>query len=93
MRGKRSKQYKKLMQHYGLVFGFREPYQVLGAPSLILKLQIRNSQKDIVDAQMIQDADRFTMDLVGGLERVLHGRVKLSRSPFSTLQQRSLTKY
>lgn len=30
MRGKRSKQYKKLMQQYGLVFGFREPYQVLG---------------------------------------------------------------
>lgn len=29
MRGKRSKQYKKLMQQYGLVFGFREPYQIL----------------------------------------------------------------
>jgi len=30
MRGKRSKQYRKLMQQYGLSFGFREPYQVLG---------------------------------------------------------------
>ncbi|KAL2059301.1 hypothetical protein ABVK25_000593 [Lepraria finkii] len=29
MRGKRSKQYRKLMQQYGMVFGFREPYQVL----------------------------------------------------------------
>lgn len=30
MRGKRAKQYRKLMQQYGLAFGFREPYQVLG---------------------------------------------------------------
>jgi len=58
MRGKRSKQYRKLMQQYGLSFGFREPYQVL------------------VDADMIRDADRFKMDLVGGLERTLHGQVK-----------------
>ena len=29
MRGKRSKQYRKLMQQYGITFGFREPYQVL----------------------------------------------------------------
>ncbi|KAA6415389.1 MAG: rRNA-processing UTP23 [Lasallia pustulata] len=58
MRGKRSKQYRKLMQQYGLTFGFREPYQVL------------------VDAQMIQDTNRFSMDLVAGLERTLHGKVK-----------------
>ncbi|KAL2041355.1 hypothetical protein N7G274_005737 [Stereocaulon virgatum] len=58
MRGKRSKQYRKLMQQYGIVFGFREPYQVL------------------VDAQIIQDAERFKMDLVGGLERTLSGKVK-----------------
>lgn len=58
MRGKRSKQYKKLMQQYGLSFGFREPYQVL------------------VDADMIRDADKFKMDLIGGLERTLHGQVK-----------------
>ncbi|TAQ90518.1 hypothetical protein B7494_g1164 [Chlorociboria aeruginascens] len=29
MRGKRSKQYRKLMRQYGMSFGFREPYQVL----------------------------------------------------------------
>ncbi|QSZ35335.1 hypothetical protein DSL72_008205 [Monilinia vaccinii-corymbosi] len=29
MRGKRAKQYKKLMQQYGISFGFREAYQVL----------------------------------------------------------------
>jgi U3 small nucleolar RNA-associated protein 23 len=29
MRGKRSKQYKKLMHQFELTFGFREPYQVL----------------------------------------------------------------
>ncbi|MCJ1309155.1 hypothetical protein MMC25_002810 [Agyrium rufum] len=29
MKGKRSKQYRKLMQQYALTFGFREPYQVL----------------------------------------------------------------
>ncbi|RDW67839.1 putative rRNA-processing protein UTP23 [Coleophoma cylindrospora] len=58
MRGKRSKQYRKLMQQYGLSFGFREPYQVL------------------VDAEILKDADRFKMDLVGGLERTLHGKVK-----------------
>merc|ERR1711964_877399 len=58
MRGKRSKQYRKLMQQYGLSYGFRVPYQVL------------------LDAQMIRDADKFKMDLVGGLERTLHGEVK-----------------
>ncbi|OBT61856.1 hypothetical protein VE03_08818 [Pseudogymnoascus sp. 23342-1-I1] len=56
--GKRSKQYKKLMQQYGLAFGFREPYQVL------------------LDADVIRDADKFKMDLIGGLERTLHGQVK-----------------
>ena len=33
MKGKRAKQYRKQMQQYGLTFGFREPYQVLGGPS------------------------------------------------------------
>ncbi|KUJ22595.1 uncharacterized protein LY89DRAFT_607309 [Mollisia scopiformis] len=58
MRGKRAKQYRKLMQQYGLSFGFREPYQVL------------------LDSGIIRDADRFKMDLVGGLERTLHGQIK-----------------
>lgn len=30
MRGKRSKQYRKLMEQYCMTFGFREAYQVLG---------------------------------------------------------------
>jgi hypothetical protein len=29
--GKRSKQYRKLMEKYRMTFGFREPYQVVGA--------------------------------------------------------------
>jgi hypothetical protein len=62
MKAKRAKQYRKLMQQYGLTFGFREPYQVL------------------VDAQMLQDADRFKMDIVKGLERTLSGKVKPSTS-------------
>lgn len=66
MRGKRSKQYKKLMQQYGLTFGFREPYQVL------------------VDHEMVRDADKFKMDLVGGLERTLHGGVKISEFAVSS---------
>ncbi|EON62050.1 hypothetical protein W97_01269 [Coniosporium apollinis CBS 100218] len=58
MRGKRAKQYRKLMHQYALTFNFRVPYQVL------------------VDAEMIQDAARFKMDLLGGLERTLQGKVK-----------------
>ncbi|POS87300.1 hypothetical protein EPUL_002541 [Erysiphe pulchra] len=58
MRGKRSKQYRKLMEQYALNFGFREPYQVL------------------LDADIIKDASRYKMDLIAGLERTLHGKVK-----------------
>ena len=29
IRGKRSKQYRKLMHQYELTFGFREPYQII----------------------------------------------------------------
>lgn len=60
MRGKRSKQYRKLMHHYERSFNFREPYQVL------------------VDAEIIQDAARFSMNLAVGLERTLHAKVKPS---------------
>ncbi|KAI9720035.1 MAG: hypothetical protein M1812_003162 [Candelaria pacifica] len=58
MRGKRSKQYRKLMQQYGMTFSFREPYQVL------------------LDADIILDAARYKMDLIGGLQRTLHGKIK-----------------
>jgi len=58
MRAKRLKHYRKLMQQYGLTFGFREPYQV------------------VFDADFVRDAARFKMDLIRGLERTLHGKVK-----------------
>ncbi|KAK1965581.1 hypothetical protein LY78DRAFT_670346 [Colletotrichum sublineola] len=58
MRGKRSKQYRKLMNQYSLTWGFREPYQCL------------------VDAEMVVDCHNFKYDLLAGLERTLHGKVK-----------------
>ncbi|KXH69352.1 hypothetical protein CSAL01_12217 [Colletotrichum salicis] len=58
MRGKRSKQYRKLMNQYQLTWGFREPYQCL------------------VDAEMVVDCHNFRYDLLAGLERTLHGKVK-----------------
>ncbi|KAG0650815.1 rRNA-processing utp23 [Hyphodiscus hymeniophilus] len=74
--GKRSKQYCKLMQQYGLTFGFREPYQVLGRLSHHDRNQDHRLTIATVDADIIRDADRFKMDLIGGLERTLHGQVK-----------------
>ncbi|KAJ4860535.1 fcf1 domain-containing protein [Trichoderma breve] len=58
MRGKRSKQYRKLMEQFSMTFGFREPYQIL------------------VDAEMIKDANRCTMDLEARLQSTVHGKVK-----------------
>ncbi|KAF6810704.1 rRNA-processing protein utp23 [Colletotrichum sojae] len=60
MRGKRSKQYRKLMNQYSLTWGFREPYQCL------------------VDAEMVVDCQKSKYDLLAGLERTLHGKVKPS---------------
>jgi hypothetical protein len=37
---------------------------------------------NVVDADIIRDADRFSMDLIGGLERTLHGQVKPSNYIF-----------
>ena len=34
-----------------------------------------------VDAQIIQDTEKFRMDLLGGLERTLSGKVKPSIFP------------
>ncbi|KAL6868673.1 Fcf1 domain-containing protein [Trichoderma novae-zelandiae] len=58
MRGKRSKQYRKLMEQFSMTFGFREPYQVL------------------VDAEMVKDANKCTMDLAARLQSTVHGKVK-----------------
>ena len=60
MRGKRAKQYRRLMHQYAINFNFHEPYQVL------------------VDAAFLQDAARFKMNVVEGLERTLQGKVKTS---------------
>ncbi|RDL36704.1 putative rRNA-processing protein UTP23 [Venustampulla echinocandica] len=36
----------------------------------------REPYQVLVDSEIIKDADKFKMDLVGGLERTLHGQVK-----------------
>lgn len=64
MRGKRSKQYRKLMTQYAQIWGFREPYQC------------------IIDAEMVADCHNFKYDLLAGLERTLHGKIKPSTSDF-----------
>lgn len=46
--------------------------------SLILGRTTKPVLMCVVDADMVRDADRFKMDLVGGLERTLHGQVKPS---------------
>jgi U3 small nucleolar RNA-associated protein 23 len=43
-----------------------------------LNFGFREPYQVLLDAEMIRDADRFKMDLVGGLERTLHGQVKPS---------------
>lgn len=114
MRGKRSKQYRKLIKKLyvqkftvfnvscmgsdafhslsELTFGFREPYQVLGAHlQNLASFGTRLMTISVVDAQMIQDMERFKMDLVGGLERTLHGKVKPSMHPSLTCGQLAYT--
>lgn len=81
MRGKRAKQYRKLMHQYALTFGFREPYQVLGASILCLLVYHHSPHHAdprhvTVDAEIIQDATRMKIDLAGYLERTLQGKVK-----------------
>ena len=71
------------MQQYALSFGFREPYQVLGEVvdlGTLLYMQLLTIET-LVDADIIRDADRFKMDLVGGLERTLQAQVKPSTYP------------
>lgn len=41
-----------------------------------LSFGFREPYQVLVDADMLRDADRFKMDLVGGLERILHGKIK-----------------
>ena len=48
------------------------------APFTYRKAFTKTDISVLVDAQMIQDTNRFSMDLVAGLERTLHGKVKPS---------------
>jgi len=41
-----------------------------------LSFGFREPYQVLVDADIIKDADRFSMDLIAGLERTLHGQVK-----------------
>jgi U3 small nucleolar RNA-associated protein 23 len=81
MRAKRSKKYRKIMEQYGLTFGFREPYQVLGMArfcprDLSHSLTILPS----VDSHHLRTTHAFKMPLNRYLENTLHGKVK----PFIT---------
>ena len=42
MRGKRSKQYRKLMEQFSMTFGFREPYQILGVYTMSFTYRINH---------------------------------------------------
>ena len=77
MRGKRAKQYRKLMRSYGLTFGFREPFQVLGMLLTVI-FRYKKLTALTVDEQIVQDAERYKMDLPASLERTLQGKVKPS---------------
>lgn len=61
-----------------MAFGFREPYQILGLPALNVQFVVFWLTVHLVDAQMIQDSQRFSMDLVASLERTLSAKVKPS---------------
>lgn len=76
MRGKRAKQYKKLMKTYEITYGFREPYQVLS--KVVHYVNAFNTNHWTVDADMVKDTDKFSMDLVAGLQKTLQGEVKPS---------------
>lgn len=43
-----------------------------------LSFGFREPYQVLLDSNIIRDADRFKMDLVGGLERTLHGQIKPS---------------
>lgn len=64
-----------------MAFGFREPYQILGVLVFICSLRSFQLTESPVDAQMIQDSQRFSMDLIASLERTLSAKVKPSMNP------------
>ena len=65
------------MRQYVLTFSFREPYQILGKYRVPPAVDSANTSYPYsVDAQMLQDAIRFSMDLPTSLSRTLSGKVK-----------------
>jgi U3 small nucleolar RNA-associated protein 23 len=63
-----------------MTFGFREPYQILGLSLRMPRDGFRSAKLTnfgpAVDAEMVKDANKFTMDLAPALERTVHGKVK-----------------
>jgi len=79
MRQNRSKAYRKLMAMYSTSFGFRQPYQVLGACVAIWQRAIHLLRVDLsVDSEMCGTAASQKIDLVTRMETVLVGSVKIS---------------
>ena len=65
------------MGMYELVFGFRQPYQVLGKLETIVLSRLNNLA---VDSGMCISAQDHKIELVKQLETVLQGKIKPSMS-------------
>ena len=81
MRQKRAKAYRKLMSLYSMSFGFRQPYQVLGAPPLPHTRPCRSPHAPPVDSEMCTDAISHKIELAKQLARssyVLHLEYEVS---------------
>lgn len=86
MRQSRTKAYRKLMAMYSTSFGFREPYQVLGAcinhqPILgqtLRPITFPYTFHRLVDSEMCETAVSQKIDFITRMESVLVGSVKLS---------------
>lgn len=86
MRHSRSKAYRKLMAMYSNSFGFRQPYQVLGAcisrqpdfGKLYAPLHFLDMFHHLVDSEMCETIVSQKIDLITRMESVLVGSVKLS---------------
>ena len=78
MRQIRSKAYRKLMSMFSTSFGFRQPYQVLGAYEPFRQPTSLTPQRATVDSMMCETALSSKMDLAAQMQSVLVGSVKLS---------------
>lgn len=79
MRQKRAKAYRKLMALYSTSFGFRQPYQVLGAYTVARPtfhhIHLRPNSL-VVDSHMCKEAVYHKIELVKQLGAILQGTVK-----------------